>query len=153
MNECWRPRNDYRALHDDLAAGRNGAWQLGAFHGPNGYYQVDRETFRVSLNPRTRLIREYLRYVRPGARRIGATATDEIFAPLAFIGADGKYTVIVKADRGGGLSVANLPAGTYGVSYALTTGVDRELEDLTVAEGQALVTRIPASGVISIHRK
>ena len=40
--------------------------------------------------PELKILRQYFKYVRPGAERIEATSQNGSFAPVAFINADGK---------------------------------------------------------------
>src|SRR5262245_51090362 len=66
MNECWLASCTYRTLHRDLKDGMVAAWQQGPLNGRPGYYVVDRNSWQVSLNPKTKLMRQYYKYIRPG---------------------------------------------------------------------------------------
>jgi glucose/arabinose dehydrogenase len=159
MTECWTDGNTYLMLHQELKASRNSLWQLALIHSQRGYYDVNPSTGQITLRPKARFIRQYYKYVRAGARRIEALTGNPTFDPVAFINADGKYVVVVKASAGGSFTVRNLPPGTYGIFY--TTGPDGltvsnydvHLADQTLTTGQTLTTSIPSTGVITIHAK
>jgi hypothetical protein len=62
--------------------------------------------------------------------------------------------VVIKATQGETFSVSGLPAGTYGISYALNfSNVQGTRPDQTVSAGGTLTTDIPNGGVISIFAK
>lgn len=152
QNECWEARNDYHALHRDLKIGRTSAWQQGTLNG-RGYYSVDRNSGRVTLNPKTKLMRQYYKYIRPGAVRIEATTSEPAMDPLAFINADGRYVAVILAEAPGTVSIDHLPAGVYGITYSTETQFDVHLPDVDIKGGQPLTTSIPAAGVMTVHAK
>jgi hypothetical protein len=148
-------------LHQDLKVGANSAWQQFTLAFPesdNGaqYYLIDLSNPanpQIKLARRTRFLRQYFRYIRLGAVRIGATTTDDAFDPLAFVNPDGKLVVVVKAGEGGAFSVLGFPAGTYGVQYTTSDESDAPASDVTVGAGGALTTQIPESGVLTVFAK
>lgn len=155
---------DYKSLHEDLKFGNNSSWQqftlatLSVWNGDDGsaYYVVnDGNTTNPSINlgSRTKFLRQYFKYVRSGAVRLGATSPNSTFDPLAFSNADGKHVVVVKASGGGTFSVKGLPAGTYGVFYTTNNAYDQQGADQTISNGQTLSATIPDSGVITIYAK
>ena len=159
MTECWNTSNTHLMLHQELKTSRNASWQLGTIGGLNGYYEVNTVTGQATLRPKAKYIRQYYKYIRAGARRIDATTTNTAFDPVAFVNADGRYVVVVKASAGGSFTVRNLPAGTYGIFY--TTGPDGltvsnydvNLPDQAVSAGRALTTSIPNTGVVTVYAK
>lgn len=152
---------DYHVLHEDLKIGNNVAWQQYALGYPtndNGaqYFTIENPTSSnptVTTASRTKLFRQYFKYVRKGAVRVDANSSDGKFDPVAFINANGKYVVVVKSSGGGNFSVSGLPAGTYGISHTTgsTYGVDHA--SASIGSGQALTTNIPVGGVITIYGK
>src|SRR5204863_9460092 len=96
MLEWWTSANTYQTLYEDLTAGRNSAWQKG----------VVEDLQDIDYYP---YLRHYFSHVRMGARRIGASTTDPMFAPVAFINTTGAYAVVVKAAIGGSVNVSGLP--------------------------------------------
>jgi len=153
MNEWWDASNTYLTLHEDLRFGNNSAWEQSALAGANGYYVIDPATQQVNITPKTKLMRHYYKYVRPGAQRIDAQSGNSNFAPLAWINKDGKYVCVVKASVAGSFSVSNLPAGTYGSFYTTNSVYDVQLPDVTITAGQSVNASIPDLGVLTIYRK
>jgi len=153
QDECWREANTYQTLHEDLKAGQSSAWQQGNLVGMHGYYDVDSSSFQVTLSPKTKLMRQYFKYVRPGARRIQADTTNAVLDPIAFINTDNQYVVVIKANSAGEFTIQNLPAGTFGVFYTTSSEFDAQGTDIKVMPGQPLKASIPAAGVITIYGK
>ncbi|MGH7507772.1 MAG: hypothetical protein ACRELX_19115, partial [Longimicrobiales bacterium] len=156
-----KTKGDYLMLHEDLKVGNVSSWQqfalafTGTGEGGNAYFGIDFNAAvpRVTYPQRTKLLRQYFRYIRPGAQRIGALTTASNFDPVAFINANQEYVVVVSAKAGGTFSVANLPAGDYGVTYATDAAFDVAAPDVTLATGQALSATIPAAGVLTVYGK
>jgi Glycosyl hydrolase family 30 beta sandwich domain len=152
----------YEDLHADLKIGMNSAWSqytIGdAWPGDTGgkYYLVDAANPNqpvVTMGSRTRFLRQYFRFIRSGAVRIGASSNNADFDPLAFINANGSYVVVIKATAGGASTIEGLPAGTFGIKYTTTAQYDIDEPDVTISEGQALDAFIPDPGVITIYAK
>ena len=155
MLENWSRDNNYLQLHQDLTVARNSSWQVGVF--ADAYMSAHALVHLVNgvaqPSPNAKLLRQYTKYVRPGAQRIDASPANATFDPLAFVNVDGRYTVVVKADRDGSFSVSGLPAGTYGVSYTTNSRYDVNLADITIGSGQSLSASVPAAGVVTIYKK
>jgi uncharacterized repeat protein (TIGR01451 family) len=148
---------DYRNLHEDLTVGNNSAWQQFALafcteDSSAQYYWVNSSNVAV-LGQEAKFLRQYFKFIRKGAVRIGATSDHNYYDPAAFINADGKYVVVVKAVAGGGFSIQGLPGGTYGIKYTTENAYDVDLPDQTISAGQTLSTSIPAAGAITIYAK
>jgi hypothetical protein len=152
---------DHVTLHEDLSEGLNSAWQQFALAFPtvdNGaqYFVVDRNdpsNPQVRIGSRTKFLRQYFKFVRHGALRLGATSNNEAIDPLCFRNKDGKYVVVIKAGGGGAISIRGLPAGIYGIKYTTNSQYDIDAADATITSGQSLETNIPAAGVITIYGK
>lgn len=149
----------YVDLMQDLKA--NGqAWQqytLGydAANGDNGgaYYLVDHTTHAVTIASGTKLLRQYFKYIRRGAVRISATSNNVALDAVAFINANGKYVVVVKATSGGSFNVVGLPAGSYGIKYTTGSQYDFNFPDQTIGSSGIVTTNIPDVGVITIYAR
>ncbi len=155
---------DYNTLHQDIKQGRNSSWQQFVLAGPTSwgpdsgdrYYVVDDSVVAnpvVSIGSRTKFLRQYFRFVRSGAQRIQALSGNVNFDPLAFINANGKYAVVVKAAAGGSFDIQGLPAGTYGIKYTTVSQYDVNLADVSINGSQNLSAAIPAAGVITIYAR
>lgn len=155
MTEWWDPRLSYQTLHEDIRIGRNSSWQQGVFadnyNGPGSWTNIFNGV--ASVSSYSRFTRQYTKYVRPGAQRVEATSSNAAFDPLAFINGNGKNVVVVKAAAGGSFSIANLPAGTYGIFYTTAAQYDVNLADVTIVGGQNVTGSIPAAGVLTVYGK
>lgn len=150
-------------LHDDLTKANNSSWQQFALAFPLGgnddgsaYYDINDNNPNsptLTMGSRTKLLRQYFKFVRGGAIRIKATTSSETFDPAAFVNTDGKFVVVVKSTAGGNITLQSLPAGTYGVKYTTPSQYDIDATDISVNAGQALTTSIPRDGVITVYGK
>jgi len=144
-------------LLKDLKEANVSSWEEYAMAFPGGsddgstYYLVNGTT--VTPASRMKLLRQYFKYVRRGAARVGATSTSGALDPVAFQNANGKYVVVTKASAAGQVSVAGLPAGTYGVTYTTSNQSLVSVPDVTIVAGAVLATSIPSAGVITIFDK
>lgn len=158
----------YVDLHTDLTTGRNSAWQQYALAGcapgdPGGrHFLIDASNPAlpiVTLASRSHFLRQYFKYVRAGAVRVGAASTIGALDPVAFVNADGGTVVVVKAGGARNFTIGGLPAGRYGIVY--TVGSDDASPqqsavnqgDVTIGSGEVLSTSIPGRGVITIFAK
>ncbi len=149
----------YQDLHKDLEIANCSSWEqftIAGFGSDNGgaYYVIDETNPAdptVTIGRRTKFLRQYFKFVREGAVRIGATTTDGAYNPLAFINQDGSYVVVVKADAAGTFTIKGLPAGTFGIKYTTSSEYDIDLADVSIGPGEDVVTNIPAAGVLTLH--
>lgn len=151
-------------LHGDLKDMNASAWQMWGIANrmttpgsvtKSFYYEVDLSDParpRARMTPASRGLAQYFRYIRIGAVRVGATTDYDAFDPVAFRNTDGTFVVAVKAARGGRISVAGLPPGTYGIRYT-TTAEAIDLPPVRIEAGQAIPAAIPAGGVLTVHQK
>lgn len=153
MLEWWFDNATHDVLHQDLTVGRNATWQGSTLQSLFDTDTSDPLNPVVSITPIQKLIRQYFKFVRRGAIRIDATSDDAEFDPIAFINTDGGYVVVIKADAGGAVTVAGLPAGTYARKYTTDAQFDIDLTDVSINDGEFLGASIPAAGVITISRR
>lgn len=155
---------DVDDLHADLKIANVSAWQLWGLStkstrpdevGDDYYYEV---VLRSGAEPEIRMtapvrkMAQYFRFVRAGAVRVGATSSVVFKDPVAFVNTDGGYVVIVKADRGGPMSIEGLPAGLYHTRYTTATETGKDGIGGRIGPGQpALEVEIPAPGVITVY--
>lgn len=154
----------YQDLHADLTLANVSAWQqfglafcsdrdIGGIYFPIYGASLGNNSPEVRTGAMTKYLRQYFRYVGLNAVRVGATSTDDRFAPVAFRNVNGKYVAVVKATGGGSFTVGGLPAGTYGIDYTTATEYMRALADVTITGSQTVTTAIPAAGVLTIFAK
>ena len=153
----------YQDLHVDLEIGNNSAWQQYVLAFPNNrsgdlrgetYVMLNvSDTLKpvVRISERSRYLRQYFRYVRRGAVRLGASSSEKQFQPLAFVNSDGRHVVVIKADQGGAFTVRNLPPATYGISF--TTADSSAATEHNVTKGAILSASIPDAGVITVFAR
>ncbi len=160
MLEWWSSSNSYVTLHEDIGPGANGvSWQGSAIAYPdqadNGgqYFNVSSATNVVTIASRTKFYRQYFKYIRRGAVRIEAAGNNSSLNPLAFINANGKYVVVVKATAGQSFNVVGLAAGSYAIKYTTASQYNVDLPDQTISAGATLTTSVPAAGVITVYAK
>lgn len=151
MGECWGENNDAKALMADLKLARVSAWQQATFNGPNGLYLLDPDARTVTLRPKTRLLRQFYKYIRPGAVRIGVETTDASMDPVAFIAPDGHVVVVAVATAAGEADIVGLPAGAYDLSYTTAAAFDVHAPVIELAAGAPLTASIPGPGVLTIR--
>lgn len=155
---------DYNTLHQDLKLGYNSSWQQFTLAGPltwgkddgSRYYLIDDKDAKkpvLTMAGQTKFFRQYFRYIRTGSQRIGAETSNVYLDPLAFINADGRYVVVVKAEATGSISVEGLPAGNYGISYTTSNETDVNAPDVSINKDQVLTAKIPSAGVLTIYSK
>ncbi len=153
---------DHNTLHEDLKIGRNSAWQqytLAFNNQPdNGaqYFLIDDTDVKkpiVKLGSRSKFLSQYFRYIRSGARRVGAETSNKNFDPLAFLNSNGKSVVVIKTDAPGTIAVENLPAGKYGIVYTTAKETAVAAPDALIAADGILSAKIPAAGILTIYAK
>jgi hypothetical protein len=149
-------------LHADLTTGMGSAWQQftigypGSSDSGGAYFRIENATTpspTVVMNNRTKLLRQYFRFVRRGAVRFEASSALGSLQPIAFNNQGGKVAVVVKASGSASFSVGPLPAGTYGINYATASAFDQDHPDQTVPAGGRVSTSIPAAGVLTVYRR
>jgi hypothetical protein len=154
---------DYQELYKDLTLGRCSFWQqytlASAFGGDDGgkYFPIDLTNPNnpvVSIGSRTKFLRQYFKFIRLGAVRVGASSISSNLEPVAFRNTNGKYVVVVKANAASGnFTIGGLPAGIYGIKYTTSTAYDQNAPDQTIGAGQNITTSIPGAGVITVYWK
>jgi hypothetical protein len=150
----------YNILHKDLKIANITAWQqftLGSYFGTDDgsmlYFinQSNPNAPVVTIGSRTKFLRQYFKFIRRGAVRVGATTNNANFDPVAFRNTNGKQVVVVKAASGGSFNIQGLPAGTYGIKFTTASQYDVDAAPVTISAGQLVVTSIPAAGVITVY--
>jgi hypothetical protein len=148
-------------LYEDLTVAQASAWQKWglAINTPgNGHYYyeadfADPNAPVIRMENNTALLAQVFRYVRLGARRIGATTAAGQWTPLAFANSNGKQVVVVKTAPDAApadATIVGLARGTYGVRTTNFSRVASDLPDVTTATNGNLTVSIPA-GVTTIY--
>jgi hypothetical protein len=143
--------SDVESLYKDLTLANVSAWQQFTIAFPTTddgaqYYLLPNGV--PTMGSRTPALRQYFRYVRPGAWRVAATSTGNV-RPVAFTQATGPV-VVVHAAQADLLGIAGLAAGQYTVTAAPASAVSVA----SVATDPDGLLRVPvtAAGILTITR-
>jgi hypothetical protein len=147
-------------LLEDLTVGNVSAWQQYALAYPSdrdrgGLYfplRGDTTDLVVTEGRRTRLLRPVFRHVRPGAVRLGARAEGRALRGAAFRDTGGGVVAVARTGRAARVTVAGLPAGRYGITWA-TEDAQGALADTTIAAGGTVVVPLGAPGVVVVFAR
>ena len=146
---------DHEMLYEDLTVAEVSAWQQFslAFPAPRDrggtLYVVRGDDF--SLSSSGWFLRQYFRYIRPGAVRVGVVSTDsDRIRPVAFRNPSGDIVVVANTEGQADLAIAGLPPGAYQVSYTTAALRGASGTPVTIGPGEVLETAIPAAGVITV---
>jgi hypothetical protein len=106
----------------------------------------------IGLCPLTRQIRQYTKWVLPGAQRIGASSANTAVRPTGFVNVDGKMVAAVAVDTAGTFTVSGLAAGVYGRTYTIEDATTTAA-DVTISAGQSVSVFMPGAGVFTVYAK
>ena len=147
----WYSMSDISDMHHDLKFGNNSAWQLYTFKYYINVNTTNPNNSVLSYSKIGKVIRQYQKFIQPGAVRVEATTNNRKFDPLAFGNPSGHYVVVVKTQGSGNINITGLPTGIYGTKYTTNYQFDADLSDIKLGVGETLSTTIPAKGVITIY--
>lgn len=146
MLEWWFGKADRNILFEDLQA-NNVAFQGRAL---SGLFENGPATGALRLNEEIRYNSLIYRSVRPGAVRVGASATGALFDALAFRRPDGRFLVALNASAGGSATIRGLPGGSYTVSTVTASSETGPTAATQEANGDVVVT-IAGAGVLVVQ--
>lgn len=165
MLEWWNNGNTYERLHTDLTVGNNSAFQFRfSLTSPNEDGGLSHTVFNspddysIELNEYVKYIQPYFNNIERGAVRKEAISDKETLDPVVFQNPDGNLVLIVTSQEESDISIQNLPAGTYELSY--TTGDGRRepkayneyLPNQILKSGEVLTTNIPDKGFVVVKQ-
>lgn len=109
-----------------------------------------RETFRRRST--AWYLRQFSRYVRPGAVRVKMTSPEPALKPVAFLSPRKKpVMVLINEDaRPRPVKIVNLPPGIYRVSCTAPGALGKDLPGARLGRGRALGIELPARSVLTI---
>jgi len=143
-------------LYKDLLLGRASAWQQFTLLFPqadDGAQYLVLSNGQPVLASRSRYLRQYFRYIRLGAQRVGAGSDNAEVRPLAFVNQDGRSAVVIHTTRAGSVFVRGLRPGTYGASVTTQSATGTELGDQVVGVSRTITVLAPAASVLTVYRK
>lgn len=148
----------YFDLHSDLKIGKVSAWEqfaLGFPEADNGfqYFCVNgsNPSYTVNIGSRTKYLRQYMKFIRPGAVMKGVTNSSASFDGLPFQNANGTFVVPIKATTSGTVVVEGLPPGTYGIKYTTAASYNVDLANQTIGGGGLVTFHMPDAGVATVY--
>lgn len=153
---------DHIELHMDLKDGFNTSWHqftLGYCSTEDdggAYYLIDNQdpnSPSIEIAQRTRYLRQYFKFIRSGAQRIGGQSSDSSFDPLVFVNTDGSYVVVIKTNREGDIKLVGLPEGNYSGNYTTEFEYDTDIPDVYLETNQPMLVNIPDAGVLTVYSK
>jgi len=148
----------YRDLHEDLKVAGVSAWQQFALAYPakddDGaqYYRVENDGSRKAklvMGRRTRYLRQYFRYIRPGSVRVQADSNIPEVDAVAFTGPGQRFVVVIKSDAPARMTLSGMPAAKYAAHYTTQRETDVPATDLR-ASATSVEVSIPGAGVITV---
>ncbi len=151
MLEWWFKNGNYRVLREDLVVANNSSWQGQVLRTLFDVDFANPKSPEVRVAPDTRLNRQYFRYVRFGATRVGAASTDpDNTRPSAFVNRDGSFVVVTDTVQSVELTFRGIPAGRYLVSYALESDETTAPREVASGANGELSVQMPGRGVVTV---
>ncbi len=145
----WMEQTDLRVAEHiflclteaDAAAWERYAWDVGT--------NVRSQTFRRKST--AWYVRQYSRYIRPGAVRVKMTSPDAAVKPVAFLSPNGKPVIVLlnKDAAPRSAAIANLPTGRYEYSH-VGDGTISKVRTTQVDAGGQMKVQLPARSVLTI---
>jgi len=137
-------------LYGDLIDGGVSEWEV---YG-QGFPAADNTRTSFSRSSNFWTFRQIMPYVEPGAVRIGAVSNNATLRPLAFDNG-GEVTVVLlntsSTSANQTVTVAGLPAGSYGVSQSVYKGRLQELGLRTVGGDGLLTLSVVKGAMLTIY--
>ena len=130
------------------------AWWDEPSYRETGYFEIQGGISGTTyiMSDQTKYLRQYFKHVRLNAVRVAASSSNGNLDPVAFVNANGKTVVVVKAAASAtNFTIGGLPANTYGIFYTTSSAYNQVLSNQTITAGQNITTSIPAAGVITIY--
>lgn len=158
---------DVNELHYDLKHNNVTAWTKYAL-----MYKSDEKFAYVyvnasdSSNPRygickqTKYLRQYFKFIRPGAVRTEALTSNPSIDPVSFVNKSGNRVVVIKAEKADSINIKGLTADEYAIKYTLGNydwgavapkEFDINLSNRTISEGDTLSFYMPEKGVVTVY--
>lgn len=150
-------------MHLDLTVADASVWeQYGLAYpeneynrqGGGDYFLISPDYSGLAMNTSAVYLSHFMRYVRPGATRIGVTSTAGKIMPSAFEGPGGSATLVVinSARRARDLEVSGLAPGGYEAVVSGPDGIGRPAGALPVEEDSPLFFRLPGRSIVTFHK-
>jgi hypothetical protein len=149
MLELWFGRANAAVLFEDLTQAQVSAWQgrtLWGLFDPSA-----KSPDGLVMRPDVRDASQVFRYVREGATRIGAHSSRSDVTPVAFLNADGREVLVIRASAAGELEIDNLKPGRFDLSYDVTGRPGLGDVAAQVQAGRPLRVAMPGAGLLTVY--
>jgi hypothetical protein len=150
-------RRSERELMEDLLYADVSAWSRFSLAGPSGgpeaggqYFYVDTAAATFKYRSSTWPLRQFFKYVRPGAVRIQAGSSDPAVTAVAFRRPQGGFVVVANTSGQTELSVTGLPAGSYAITWADREGAKPDSMVRTSGSDTALTVTVPGKATVTV---
>jgi hypothetical protein len=150
--------NSYH-LHQDVENANASAWQsfgIATWAPDDGkprrgaLVYVDKQTGETTPSHQGRRLMQYMRYIRGGAVRIGATVQEPKFFTVAFENKDGGQVVVVRAETKGPIVIHGLDKNRYAATFANWKSGGNPAKVTQNAADGAVTVQMPAKGIVSV---
>ena len=113
--------------------------------------KVDARAGTLDRQPTAWYLRQYFRYVRPGAVRVKMESAEASVKPVAFL-SPAKKPVMVFLNEGNArpVKIEGLPAGTYQASWSAAGKFAVAMPDVALAADKPLELVLPAHAVVTV---
>lgn len=154
-------------LHYDLKYNNVTAWtKYALMYKANEKFAYVHVDVSDPLNPtygigdQTKYLRQYFKFIRPGASRIEANSSNLFIDPVAFLNESGNQVVVIKAEQGDTVHIQGLAPDEYRIKYTLgnydwsgvaPSNYNVDLENQTISSGELLSFYMPAKGVATVY--
>lgn len=149
-------RGGERELMEDLLYADVSAWSRFSLAGPSGgpeaggqYFYVDTAAATFQYRSTTWPLRQFFKYVRPGAVRIGATSADPAVTVVAFRKPRGGFVVVANTSGETVLRITGLPPGNYAITWADRQGANPG-SLLRTTGSEPLTVTVPGKETVTI---
>ncbi|MBL0169307.1 MAG: hypothetical protein IPP90_01085 [Gemmatimonadaceae bacterium] len=148
--------SDVEDLYKDLTIANASGWEqfaLAFATSDDGAQYYTWNNGAPVLSRTARYLRQYFRYVRRGAVRVGARSDSSTVRPVAFQNTNGSMAIVMHLARGGELAVRGLPSGSYGASLTSDAQTGQELGVFSASATGEVRFSAPFAGVVTLYRK
>ena len=148
-------------LHLDLTEADASVWEQYSLcslssnwnaEGGGEYFIVDPDYSGFRWNGNTFWLRQFMKYIRPGAVRVRTSTTDDAVKACAFMDSRGLMVVVViNPGAGRKLKILDVRPGTYGISLYAADGL-RKSDARTVEKSGGLACDMPARSIVTFFQ-
>ena len=150
--------NSYH-LHQDVQNANASAWQsfgIATWAPDDGkprrgaLVYVDKETGETTPSHQGRRLMQYMRYIRGGAVRIGASVQEPKFFAVAFENPDGGQVAVIRAETKGPIVIRGLRDDHYAATFANWKGGGNPTKVTRNPADGSVTVQMPVKGIVTV---